>query len=297
MAYTLRDFGSYTAGGHLAAVTEGTPRKIRFTRQAEYLYDPRGTFAVGHAYVQYFVPEGTRDRPPVLLVHGGGMSGTTWETTPDDRPGWLHRLLDARRTVHVIDAVERGRAGFAPGHFDGDPILRSLEEAWSLFRIGPAEGFSARRPYPDSQFPVATLDALARRFVPRWLTTGALQAAALAAVLERLGQASVLCHSQGAETLFDAMELAPGRVAAIAAVEPSALPSAPPAAPLLIVAGDRLDIAEHWADRAAGWRAFAAAPGVRYLDTAAEVAAGGSHLLMMDGHSDDVLSAVLAAGL
>ena len=94
MSYDLRDFGSYTVGGTVAHVTQGTPREVQFTRSASYTFDPRGHFSVGQTYVQYFIPERARDTPPIVLVNGGGMHGSTWETTPDGRPGWLHLLLD-----------------------------------------------------------------------------------------------------------------------------------------------------------------------------------------------------------
>ena len=57
------------------------------------------------------------------------MHGSTWETTPDGRPGWINLLLAQGYEVHVLDNVERGRSGFAPGLWRDDPILRSQEEA------------------------------------------------------------------------------------------------------------------------------------------------------------------------
>ncbi|MFD0858632.1 alpha/beta fold hydrolase [Roseovarius aquimarinus] len=297
MAYSLSDFGSYWAGGNVARVREGAPRDIAFTRDASYRYDPRGHFAVHAAYVQYFVPSAAQGSP-VVLVHGGGMAGSCWETTPDGRPGWLHRLLDAGRAVHVVDLPERGRAGFAPGHMPSAPLLRSMEEAWSLFRFGPPEGFAARAGHLGQQFPVDALEAFARRFVPRWLGTAPVHLAALSAVMERVGPAVLICHSQGSETAFDAAATRPDLVAGLVAVEPSAFPSDPGAlatCPPILVQGDHLAASPDWQARAARWAALAdAMPGACLIDTAREVAPGGSHMLMMDRHSDAVLEAILA---
>lgn len=301
MVYALRDFGSYTVGGRLLEVTEGAPRKVQFTRSASYDYDPRGHFAVEQTYVQYFVPDRRRDAPPVVLVHGGGMhGGSTWETTPDGRPGWLHLLLDRGYEVHVVDLVERGRSGFHPGLWPGDPIVRSAEEAWTLFRIGGAEGFAERRAYPGSQFPVEAFDAFLRGFVPRWLTTGAVQTAGLIAVLERLGMASLVCHSQGGEIVFDAWRTARDRIHGILAVEPSAFPPEDLSCPLTLLAGDYLTAGAHWEARCRGWRASVAALGrtnrdAVYIDTAEAIAPGGSHFLMMDKYLAAVLEVSIAS--
>ncbi|MEM8554982.1 MAG: hypothetical protein AAGF71_09195 [Pseudomonadota bacterium] len=158
MVYSLQTFGSYTVGGRVAQVTEGDPYDVQFTRTASYTVDPHGHFAIEHAYVQFFVPEHRNGAPPVVLVHGGGMTGSCWDTTPDGRPGWLQGLIARGYEVHVVDNVERGRAGFAPGHWDGEPLLRSMEEAWHLFRIGPPEGFADRRAFAGQLFPVAHLE-------------------------------------------------------------------------------------------------------------------------------------------
>ncbi|ABD56694.1 alpha/beta fold hydrolase [Jannaschia sp. CCS1] len=295
MSYTLKDFGSYTAGGRLHEVTTGTPTTVQFTRTASFEVDPRGHFAVEHAYVQYFIPEPRNDGPPVVLVHGGGMSGSCWETTPDGRPGWLHLLLDRGHEVHVVDSMERGRAGFAPGLWDGAPILRSLEEAWLLFRIGSKEGFETRTPFAGQKFPVSKFDALARSFVPRWLHTTQLQTEALLAVLRGTGPAIVVCHSQGGEIVFDAQSRAPDLFARIIALEPSGLP--PDAntltdMPVTLVAGDFLDTATHWANRSASWRNLSLTmTSVDVLDTAS-FSPGHSHMLMMDQSSEVILEEV-----
>ncbi len=44
-------------------------------------------------YVQYHVPEPRRGTAPLLLWHGGGLTGATWESTPDGREGWSQFFL------------------------------------------------------------------------------------------------------------------------------------------------------------------------------------------------------------
>ncbi len=297
MSYNLRDFGSYTAGGRIAQVTEGAPQKVNFTRSASFEVDPRGHFAIEHAYVQYFIPEARNDGHPVVLVHGGGMSGSCWETTPDGRPGWLHEFLRLGYEVHVVDAVERGRAGFAPDQWEGTPLLRSLEEAWSLFRIGPREGFATRTSYPGQRFPVAHFEAFARSFVPRWTTTTPLQVEALLAVLERTGPAIVVCHSQGGEIAFDALARAPSSFGKLIAVEPSCTPKNENelhGKSVCLIVGDYLDQDAFWEDRAKIWAELSNLRNVSLLGPN-ELGQGHSHILMSDRCSSRMVQTALDA--
>ena len=303
----LAGFGSYVAGGRTVRVDGEPVREIRFTETTSYRFDPNGTFPIEHAYVQWFAPAARADAPPVVLVHGGGLTGAMWETTPDGRPGWLQRLLHHGLEVHVVDNVERGRAGWVPGLWDGEPVLRSMEEAWRLFRLGRPEGFDARAPFPGQRFPVAALETFARGFVPRWTSTTEAQVAALGAVLERLGTVSLGCHSQGGQVAFEAAARSPRRVAGILAVEPSGFASRPEAlsgVPITLVHGDHLGVADEsdpdgpWAGLAARWEgqreAVRAAGGTFEIVDAGDVQRGHSHLPMSDAGSDALLDALVS---
>ena len=222
MAYELDDFGSYTVGGRLLEV-EGQPKQhIQFTPTASFDYDPNGSYAIAHAYVQYFKPVRKNGQPPIILLHGGGMSGTTWETTPDGRPGWLQLLVGSGYEVHVVDNVERGRAGWCAvdGVWPDKALLRTMDEAWHLFRIGDRDGFAQRRAFDGCRFPIAAFEAFARSFVPRWTSTTEEATEAFRHVLRHLGGAIVLCHSQGGQIAFEAAAREQG-VDAIVGVEPS----------------------------------------------------------------------------
>src|SRR5689334_3331055 len=108
----LARFGSFTVGGRQIRIAGEAPREIRFTSAAGVRYDPNGVFHIEHAYVQYLVPAAPVSPLPLLLVHGGGLTGAMWETTPDGRPGWTELFLRRGFPVYVIDNVERGRAGW-----------------------------------------------------------------------------------------------------------------------------------------------------------------------------------------
>ncbi|MEM9708612.1 MAG: alpha/beta fold hydrolase [Pseudomonadota bacterium] len=302
MSYALRDFGIYTVGGRVIEISEGARREVSFTRSARYTFDPRGHFAVEQNYVQYFIPEARNTALPVVLVHGGGMHRSTWETTPDGRPGWLNLLVAQGYEVHVIDNVERGRSGFASGIWDGDPISRSQEEARGIFRIGTPEGFVTRTRFPASLFPIHAFDAFSRMMVPRWLTTTSLHVEALVAVLQRMGPAVVICHSQGGEITLDAARRVPECFAGLIGIGPSTILDDPETLkdiPTVLFSGGFLDSAPHWQKRKDYWELWAqllahSRTPIRRVRRPNGMQ-GFTHFPMFDRHNDACLQSCLCA--
>lgn len=296
----LGAFGSYFVGGRALAVAGEAVREVPVTQDVTLRVDPNGTHMVGHGYVQWFAPAQPADATPVVLVHGGGMCGSVWEHTPDGRPGWLHGLLAAGREVHVLDSPERGRAGWSPFAAPEPPVVRTLEDAWTLFRLGPPDGFAGREPFAGQRFPTEALEEFGRFFVPRWTSQAEAQADALAAVLTKLGRVTLIAHSQGCETAVAAMSRAPGCVAEFIAIEPSIFPSPEALAgrPFTLVSGGFLDTAPIWRRANARWtdvvQAHAAAGAEsRRIDLDAAIGPGFSHMPMHDRGSHEALAAVL----
>lgn len=302
MTISLRDFGSYFVGGTPFEVTDGSPEPVNFTRSASYLHDPRGHHFYGQAYVQYFVPQERLDRPPVVLVHGGGMTGVNWETTPDGRPGWLQLLLKRGYEVHVIDNVERGRSGFALEVFEGKPITRTHEEAWEIFRFGQSKNFANRLAFEGQLFPTEYFDHFVKSIVPRWLTTAELQVDALTQLLNKLGTATLITHSQGGEIGFDAALKSESRIEQIIALEPSGWPEDPAllqSIDISLLAGDFLDCAEHWTKRNDWWKKLvndlnSLGNRANYIHLPTDIRPGNSHMIMMDHNNEECLEVVLA---
>jgi pimeloyl-ACP methyl ester carboxylesterase len=288
-------FGSFTVGGRRLDVSGEPTRTVRLSADLpDYPVDPNGTYAEGHAYVQFFEPDPALG-VPLVLVHGGGMTGACWETTPDGRDGWVQRLVAAGRPAYVVDNVERGRAGWcaAPGRWDaGATLLRTEQEAWDAFRIGPLSTYATRSPYAGATFPVAHLDALNRQQVPRWTTSTEDGVAAVVALVERIGPCVLVGHSQGGGIVAHAATRVP--VEAVVLLEPHGLPDVPAPVPQLLLAGDFLDETPLYRGLRTRWLEYAAAPDVTYLDLPAAGLPGNSHLLMMDTTSDAVLERVLA---
>src|SRR5919198_2318604 len=222
----LREMGSFHTGGRVIEITGQPIKEVVFTPGGvPAKVDPNGIYQVEQMYVQYFLPQNRKGKLPLLMWHGGGLTGVTYETKPDGGDGWMHFFLRRGWDVYVSDAVERGRSGWT-NTFKGDPIFLPLSDPWVRFRIGekpddwnpdPAK----RKTYPDTQFPVEAYDQFMKQGVPRWLTTDEQIVAAYIALVDKVCPCVVLVHSQSGAFGFKALEARPDKIKALVAVEPT----------------------------------------------------------------------------
>ncbi|MGB7835088.1 MAG: hypothetical protein WBL84_23070 [Xanthobacteraceae bacterium] len=194
----LKDFGSFYIHGHVIETQyPNTP--------ATGLSAP-GQITVGQMYVQYMIPQRTATLP-MVLVHGANHTGKTFETTPDGREGWATYFARHGSPVYVVDHAGRGRSGFdatkinrAKATNDASALPAVLQYpragAWVNFRFGP----EFAKPFSDLQFPLEAIDQYSAQIVPN--TESFLDGdtrntvEALAELLDRIGPAVVLVHSQ-----------------------------------------------------------------------------------------------------
>lgn len=57
-------------------------------------------------YVEYMLPYKKSDIP-VVLVHGAGLSGACYDTTPDGRIGWFEYFVRKNFPTYLVDQVGR----------------------------------------------------------------------------------------------------------------------------------------------------------------------------------------------
>src|ERR1700716_1352084 len=266
----LRDMGSFHVGGRLVEISGKPVKEVVFTPGGvPARVDPNGTYQVEQMYVQYFLPANERGAYPLLLWHGGGLTGVTYETTPDGREGWLNYFLRKGWSVYNSDAVERGRAGWAqyPDIFKSEPVFLTTSNPFERVRIGDGPNSydpdpAKRKLMPGRQFPNEGCDNLTKPDVPRLNTNDDATIAAYIAEIDRVGPCIILFHSQAGSFGFKVAQARPDKVKALSAGAPAGVgdPAKLDALkniPTLIVYGDYIDRDSRWPKIRATGIAFA----------------------------------------
>lgn len=303
----LRSIGSFHVGGQRKTLRGLPVEQVRLAvGAAARTVDPNGSYVSGQMYVQYYLQQQAVSPWPIVLWHGGGMTGANWESTPDGRPGWLQRLLESGFDVYVCDAVERGRAGWSrwPDIYEHAPLFRTMEEGWDMFRIGPAQadGLAVPKAHAGQQFPTEAFEAFAAQWVPRWADHEAMTLQAYEAFLERIGPCVLMAHSQGGGLALTMATRRPDLLKAVVAIEPSGAPQELPHTPVcpayLMVWGDHVHDHPVWhkyRTRVDEHQQQLCAVGAKAetLDLPQRGIAGNSHFPMLDSNSDQVLDCIL----
>lgn len=304
----LQSWGSFHVGGREVVISGQPVREVLFSPGGvPARVDPNGTYLMGAMYAQYMIPANPRGQAPILMWHGGGLSGVSWETTPDGREGWQHFFLRRGWPVYVSDAVERGRAGWTmiPEQTGGSHLLLTVDNPFERFRIGNGAGSFARNEVlPGNQFPAdrASYMNFMRQIVPRFTTTDELTLEAYLALLDRVGPSVVVAHSQAGLFGWRAAQERPDRVRALVLVEPAAVGDAAKIAalrniPVLMVYGDYIAQDSRWPTIRANGVRFAeqiraAGGSVDVVDLPEIGIRGNSHMIMMDRNSDQVAQVI-----
>jgi pimeloyl-ACP methyl ester carboxylesterase len=185
----------------------------------------------GHLYAEYQIPSAQTHPWPVVMVHGGGQTGTNFTGTPDGREGWAQYFLRRGYAVYVVDQPGRGRAAYetraygpaAPVNFDTARSRFAAPERFNLWpqaRLhtqwpGKAEpGDPAFDQFYSSQVPAIQDFTLQQR----------LNRDAIVALLEKIGPSILLTHSQSGAFGWPVADARPDLVMAIVAVEPNGPP-------------------------------------------------------------------------
>ena len=269
-----------------------------------------GQISVDHVYVQYQIPQAGKYRYPVIMVHGGGHTGKTYETTPDGREGWYTSFARRGFSPFVMDDPNRGRAcceptrihlvrlGLEPYTTLPATDIYSKERAWNVFRFGPAYPDT----YPNARFPFDAID----QYAPQWVFTyrDAVESDKIAdgitALIDHLGPCILVTHSQSGPQGLRAALRRPNLVKAYISIEPAgfAIPAGESAAtlvdvPILTVFGDYVELsgfATSWLNSAsnAAQQVNAAGGDATVFVLPDNGIIGNTHMMMMDSNSEEV---------
>jgi pimeloyl-ACP methyl ester carboxylesterase len=190
-----------------------------------------GSPMVGHIYVEYMIPQSLLHPYPVVMVHGGNQTGTNFTGTPDGREGWAQYFVRRGYAVYVVDQVARGRSAYWSQVYGPLPPSRlafveqrfvapEQTPMWPqahLHNQFPGDGRPGDPGFDQfyaSQFPSIASFPLQQQ----------LNRDALVALLDKIGPAILLTHSQSGAFGWPVADARPGLVKAILAVEPSGPP-------------------------------------------------------------------------
>ena len=302
----LRDVGSFHVGGRLLEVKGQPIKEVLFTPGGvPAKIDPNGQYQIEQMYAQYFLQQNPKGKLPLLMWHGGGLTGVTYETKPDGNPGWLNYFLRHGWDTYISDAMERGRSGWTD-KFKGDPVFLPLGDPWERFRLGPLGSWNddkARRvTYPGVQFPIDAYEQFMKQGVPRWVTTDDQIIAAYVELVDKVCPCVVLVHSQAGSFGFKVAEARPDKIKALVLAEPSSIGHKDKVAalkniPMAIVYGDNAKDHPRWGKIRQNVHDYAglikqAGGSVDLIDLPDIGIKGNTHMMMMDRNSDQVAEVI-----
>ena len=183
------------------------------------------SYPVDHLYAEFQIPPGARPYP-LVFVHGGSQAGTGWKMTPDGREGFESIVVRRGFATYTVDFPRRGRAGYPSfngpfGQLDGVQIIPNETNKYSSEKRFITNRLGAVYPeyFANSQFPKSSFVHYARMAVPGVADDGEVVASALAALLDQIGPAILVTHSQSGAFGW-LTGLRSSKVAAIYAYEP-----------------------------------------------------------------------------
>lgn len=187
-----------------------------------------GQIMAGQMYVQYQVPQERRQPYPVVMWHGGGQTGTNFLGTPDGRPGWADYFLRQGYAVYIVDQPARARSGYFTEVYGA--TRRPNTAAMSRRFTAPGNSGEYPQAKRHTQWPGtgAPGDPVFDQFFASQVedirdvsVIERLNREAGVALLDRIGPAILLTHSQSGPFGWGIADARPKLVKGILAVEPN----------------------------------------------------------------------------
>ncbi|AMR82314.1 hypothetical protein A2G96_22105 [Cupriavidus nantongensis] len=227
--------GMPTTDSPRAAVQTAAERRDVFFAGGRYVGTGGQEVMQGAMYVEHLAPARVTQKYPVVFFHGAAQTAVNWITTPDGRPGWASYFLDRGYDVYLVDQPARGRSAWHPG-LDGTLTKFSAPKIEMLFTDSAARGnwpqAKLHTQWPGTgpnkgrmgdsvfdQFYSSQVEYLGTN-----AETQALVKQAGTALLDRIGPAVLITHSQAGPFGWLLADARPQLVKAIVSVEPNGPP-------------------------------------------------------------------------
>jgi pimeloyl-ACP methyl ester carboxylesterase len=189
------------------------------------------TFVAGQMYVEMRIPQRQTHPFPIVMVHGGTRTGTTFTGTPDGRESWAQYFARRGYAVYVVDQPGRGRSGYLAEAYgpqrlaDGESGQRRYLQQ-EKYKLWPQAHLHTQWPGNGEPDDPITLQMVGS-YVPEIESFGKQQVLnrdALIALFDRIGPAILLVHSQAGAFAWPVADARPDLVKAIVGVEPNGPP-------------------------------------------------------------------------
>ncbi|MGZ5814443.1 MAG: alpha/beta hydrolase [Xanthobacteraceae bacterium] len=191
----------------------------------------QGSPVVGQMYVEYMIPAKRTHPYPIVMVHGGSQTGTNFTGTPDGREGWAQYFVRRGYAVYVVDQVARGRAAywsqvFGPVQPSRINFVEQRFVAPERFKQWPQAHLHTQWPGAGKPGDPAFDQFYASQFpsIVSFPKQQEINRDALVALLDKIGPAILLTHSQSGSFNWPVADARPNLIKALVAVEPSGPP-------------------------------------------------------------------------
>jgi len=216
-----------------ATTSDGdTPRQGYFFVGGRYVETEKGPLMTRQMYVEYHLPVVQKHPYPIVMIHGAAQTGTNFTGTPDGRKGWAQFFVERGYAVYVVDQPARGRSAYLDSL--GSNVRFSsaqLEQRFTAhekFNLWPQAKLHTQWP-GTGQRGDPTFDqfyASQVQYIGSGAVTQELNRDAGAALLDKIGPAIVMTHSQSGAIGWPIADARPKLVKGIIAAEPSGPPFA-----------------------------------------------------------------------
>ena len=200
----------------------------------KYVGEPGKETMQGQIYVEVLAPKDVRRPYPLVLIHGAAQTATNWMGTPDGRKGWAECFVEQGYIVYMIDQPMRGRSAWHPA--DGATRMFTAQNEEFQFTANAVKG-TWPQAKKHTQWPGEgpdkgqkgnpVFDAFYATQVETVISPEVTQQRnqdAGAALLDKIGPAIVLTHSQSGPFGWLIADARPRLVKGIVAIEPSGPP-------------------------------------------------------------------------